>query len=82
MISSRRNFLIGATASLVTAPAIVRAASLMPVKRMIEFEFSTLDVYTLDFANLLDHDAMMREFLRVMPVPSHWLTEKGQRLVA
>lgn len=31
MIPTRRNFLIGATASLVTAPAIVRAASLMPV---------------------------------------------------
>lgn len=40
MIPSRRNFLIRATASLITAPAIVRAASLMPVKRFIPFEFS------------------------------------------
>lgn len=34
MIPSRRSFLTGLIASLVTAPAIVRAASLMPVKVM------------------------------------------------
>lgn len=33
---NRRGFLIGATATLVTAPAIVRAASLMPVRVMPE----------------------------------------------
>lgn len=32
MISSRRSFLVGLGAALITAPAIVRAGSLMPVK--------------------------------------------------
>lgn len=32
MIASRRSFLVGLGAGLVTAPSIVRAASLMPVK--------------------------------------------------
>lgn len=32
--TSRRSFLVGAAATLITAPAIVRAASLMPVKAM------------------------------------------------
>jgi hypothetical protein len=32
MLTTRRSFLTGLAAGLVTAPAIVRAASLMPVK--------------------------------------------------
>ena len=32
---TRRSILIGATAALICAPAIVRAASLMPIKRVI-----------------------------------------------
>lgn len=35
MISSRRSFLVGLGAALITAPAIVRAGSLMPVRQMI-----------------------------------------------
>ena len=34
MIPSRRHFILGASATLITAPAVVRAASLMPVKVM------------------------------------------------
>lgn len=34
--TSRRSFLIGAAASLITAPAIVRSASLMPVRGIIQ----------------------------------------------
>lgn len=34
MIASRRNFLFGVGASIITAPAIVRVASLMPVKAL------------------------------------------------
>lgn len=34
MITSRRAFITGLGAALVTAPAIVRAGSLMPVKQM------------------------------------------------
>jgi len=36
---SRRSFFRGLGATLIAAPAIVRAASLMPVRRMIPFEF-------------------------------------------
>ena len=34
LITSRRSFLTGFGAALITAPAIVRAGSLMPVKRL------------------------------------------------
>lgn len=36
MITSRRTFLTGLGAALITAPAIVRAGSLMPVKQMVD----------------------------------------------
>jgi hypothetical protein len=36
MISSRRSFLTGLGAALVAGPAIVRASSIMPVKRMFD----------------------------------------------
>lgn len=36
MILARRSFLTGLGAALITAPSIVRAGSLMPVKQMIE----------------------------------------------
>jgi hypothetical protein len=32
---TRRNILVGATASLICRPAIVRAASLMPIRQLI-----------------------------------------------
>lgn len=32
VIPSRRHFILGASATLITAPAVVRAASLMPIK--------------------------------------------------
>ncbi len=35
MITSRRSFLTGLGAALITAPAIVRAGSLMPVRQMM-----------------------------------------------
>lgn len=38
---SRRGFLTGLGAVLITAPAIVRAGSLMPVKRVIDLENMT-----------------------------------------
>ena len=40
MLIERRSFLTG-LASIVAAPAIVRASSLMPVKALIPFEFET-----------------------------------------
>ena len=36
MIQSRRSFLWGAGAALITAPAIVRASSLMQIKQMLD----------------------------------------------
>ena len=36
MITSRRAFLIGLGAALITAPAIVRAGALMPVKQIVK----------------------------------------------
>jgi hypothetical protein len=44
---TRRNILIGAAASLICAPAIVRAASLMPVRDL------PLQVLNLEFLNPL-----------------------------
>jgi hypothetical protein len=36
MILARRNFLIGASASLIACPAIVQALSLMPVRALMK----------------------------------------------
>ena len=36
MIDSRRSFLVGIGASLIAAPAIVKAASLMPVRGIVQ----------------------------------------------
>lgn len=36
MIQSRRTFLTGLSASIIAAPAIVRAASLMPVRGIVQ----------------------------------------------
>jgi hypothetical protein len=36
MITSRRSFLLGLGSALVAAPAVVRAASLMPVRGIIQ----------------------------------------------
>lgn len=36
MISSRRSFLVGIGASLIAAPAVVKAASLMPVRGIVQ----------------------------------------------
>jgi hypothetical protein len=38
LILQRRSFLIGATAALIVAPAIVRASSLMPVREPLPME--------------------------------------------
>ena len=50
---TRRSILIGAAASLICAPAIVRAASLMPV-RGLPLQFLNLEF--LDPFNNLDND--------------------------
>ena len=59
---TRRNILIGAAASLICAPAIVRAASLMPVRGLplqflnLEFLDPLGQFYRSNFYNNLDND--------------------------
>ena len=59
---TRRNILIGAAASLICAPAIVRAASLMPVRGLPlqflnpEFLDPLGQFYRSNFYNNLDND--------------------------
>lgn len=59
MIQTRRGFIAGLGACLITAPAIVRAGSLMPVKVMLDdgvyglqVEFLKYVVATMKEANL------------------------------
>ena len=59
MILPRRSFLLGAAASLIAAPAIVRAASLMPVKQMRTVE----DIYALLAERINEAHRLMAESL-------------------
>lgn len=78
---SRRKFFTGLGATLITAPAIVRAASLMPVKAMpVELYGISPSVYALDWLRL--HDAMMADLFRIMQIPDHMLSEKGRALMS
>lgn len=56
MISSRRKFLTGLGAVLITAPVIVRAGSLMPVKAMA----AETDIYALLAARIREATRIMR----------------------
>ncbi len=56
---SRRGFIVGAAVTLITAPAIVRAASLMPVKALpfglspLEYSFAqTKEIVASNILNL------------------------------
>lgn len=81
MIPSRRSFLIGATASLVTAPAIVRAASLMPV-RAIEPAFLIPDVFLVSlFKVLIDNPCMTAtQAIETVSEDSPWTPSVTYRL--
>lgn len=59
MIQSRRAFLRGAGAVLITAPAIVRAASLMPVKAMSTHE----ELMALLYARMRECERLTREMM-------------------
>ena len=76
----RRGFITGLV-SLVAAPAIVRAGSLMPVKLMIEPRWYSHDEVVarymgVDIIEHLDLDAMCREMFQIMAVPQHWMVAK------
>lgn len=44
IVPSRRSFITGLVASLVAAPAVVRAASLMPVRALAPIQFEGIDI--------------------------------------
>jgi hypothetical protein len=81
MLTSRRSFLTGLAASLVAAPAVVRAASLMPVRGIIQpIESLPIDLAYLDLLRQrmndvyrLTHQAMTRNLFGdpdlVVPAP-------------
>lgn len=70
---ARRGFLTGLF-SAMAAPAIVRAASLMPVKALPFLR--NLTTQAVDF---IDFAAVQRDLVRLQAVPTHWLTDEGQR---
>lgn len=53
ILTSRRGFLTGLGAALITAPAIVRAGSLMPVKATMEYH-PELGWRSADWASRID----------------------------
>lgn len=67
----RRGFITGLV-SLVAAPAIVRAGSLMPVK-MVEFEFSSTELYGISPAMqalpMIERDYLERLFKLLLEHP-------------
>jgi hypothetical protein len=72
IIPTRRSLLIGAGASLLAAPAIVRAASLMPIKQTVEW--ITLDTGTFpnrELTNLVI--AYLKELQELVSIPDWFL---------
>ena len=88
---TRRNILIGAAASLISAPAIVRAASLMPV-RGLPLQFLKPDRkipktmgewYQLCFYNNLDNALRARRAMTYGPIGGKTISvAEGYRIVA
>lgn len=68
----RRNFITGLV-SLVAAPAIVRAGSLMPVKTVSLRSVITPSEMGID---LFDFEVMMADLVRVYAVPQHMLRDR------
>ena len=64
MTPSRRTFLTGLSASLIAAPAVVRFASLMPVRGIVQA--SPEDIYKLLAQRITDAQAIMRENINTM----------------
>jgi len=88
---TRRNILIGAAGSLICAPAIVRAASLMPV-RGLPLQFlnperkipkTVGEWYQLCFYNNLDNDLRARRAMTYGPIGGKPISvAEGYRIVA
>jgi hypothetical protein len=78
----RRGFITGLV-SLVAAPTIVRAGSLMPVRTMLVEPYGIgpmisaiqgMDI--LDTFEMLDMNAVRAEIFKIMAVPPHWLVQQ------
>ena len=88
---TRRNIFIGAAASLICAPAIVRAASLMPV-RGLPLQFlnperkipkTVGEWYQLSFYNNLDNDLKAGRAMTYGPIGGKTISvAEGYRIVA
>src|SRR5664280_1142131 len=88
---TRRNIFIGAAASLIRAPAIVRAASLMPV-RGLPLQFlnperkipkTVGEWYRLCFYNNLDNDLRAGRAMTYGPIDGKTISvAEGYRIVA
>jgi len=66
---SRRGFLAGLGAALITAPPIVRAESLMQVRTFIEPVYGR----SLMMEMLLDLEKISAKVREVMMIPPEWL---------
>lgn len=68
---SRRGFLTGLGAAFITAPAIVRAGSLMQVRAIIEpvYEYGRSPMMEM----LLDLEKISAKVREVMMIPPEWL---------
>lgn len=74
----RRSFLAGLASTLIAAPAIVRAASIMPVRAGLWTDAADLilPLYGLSPAMewMLYMDAAMADICRIMAVPECWMS--------
>lgn len=72
----RRGFITGLV-SLVAAPAIVRAGSLMPVRTMLIEPYGIGPMMSAVMAmDMFDMDAARAEIFKIMAVPPHWLVPR------
>lgn len=71
---NRRSFLFGVGASLIAAPAIVRAASLMPVRGIVmavdNWPVFKIETFGANEPYLVGWDALLDRF-KIIPIPGH-----------
>ena len=88
---TRRSIIIGAAASLICAPAIVRAASLMPVRGLLlqflnperKIPKTVGEWYQLSFYNNLDNDLKAGRAMTYGPIGGKTISvAEGYRIVA
>ena len=76
IVPNRRRFLVGAVASLLAAPSIVRATSLMPVKSLDVVKAAALPIDTELNDYLAQYRSFQTEFLRqYRTLGNQWVNE-------